>query len=81
MQLSDGRILTTHAGSLPRPEALTKLYVARVRDEAVDEALMARAGADAVPWVVKAQLDSGMDVINNGEQQRESFVLYLRRRL
>ncbi|MEZ5856976.1 MAG: cobalamin-independent methionine synthase II family protein [Hyphomicrobiaceae bacterium] len=81
MQRSETRILTTHAGSLPRPEALTKLYVARVNGEAVDEATLAKAGADAVPWVVKAQIDAGMDVISNGEQQRESFVLYLRRRL
>lgn len=81
MQRSTRRILTTHAGSLPRPETLTQLYVARVRGEPVDEGVLARAGADAVPWVVKAQLDAGMDVISNGEQQRESFVLYLRRRL
>ncbi|MDX2157021.1 MAG: cobalamin-independent methionine synthase II family protein [Hyphomicrobiaceae bacterium] len=81
MQRSTNRILTTHAGSLPRPEALTALYVARVRGEAVDESVLAKAGADAVPWVVKAQLDAGMDIISNGEQQRESFVLYLRRRL
>ncbi len=81
MQRSSNRILTTHAGSLPRPEALTQLYVARVKGETVDEAMLAKAGADAVPWVIKAQIDAGMDVISNGEQQRESFVLYLRRRL
>ncbi len=81
MQKSTSRILTTHAGSLPRPEALTQLYVQRVRGEAVDEAVLAQAGADAVPWVIQAQIDAGMDVISNGEQQRESFVLYLRRRL
>lgn len=81
MQRSTSRILTTHAGSLPRPEALTALYVARVRGEQVDEARLAQAGADAVPWVLKSQIDAGMDVISNGEQQRESFVLYLRRRL
>ncbi len=81
MQRSTKRILTTHAGSLPRPEALTALYVARVRGESVDEGRLAKAGADAVPWVLQAQIDAGMDVISNGEQQRESFVLYLRRRL
>ena len=70
MQRSSNRILTTHAGSLPRPEALTRLYVARVKGETVDEAMLAKAGADAVPWVVKAQIDAGMDVISNGEQQR-----------
>jgi 5-methyltetrahydropteroyltriglutamate--homocysteine methyltransferase len=81
MHKSTSRILTTHAGSLPRPEALTQLYVARIEGKPVDEGQLAKAGADAVPWVIKAQLDAGMDVISNGEQQRESFVLYLRRRL
>lgn len=81
MQKSTSRILTTHAGSLPRPDALTQLYVQRVRGETVDERVLAQAGADAVPWVIQAQIDAGMDVISNGEQQRESFVLYLRRRL
>lgn len=81
MQRSSSRILTTHAGSLPRPEALTALYVARIRGDVIDETRLAKAGADAVPWVLAAQVDAGMDVISNGEQQRESFVLYLRRRL
>ena len=81
MERSARRILTSHAGSLPRPESLTHLYAARVRGEPVDEAALAAAGAAAVPWVLKAQIDAGIDVVSNGEQQRESFVLYLRRRL
>lgn len=75
------RILTTHAGSLPRPPALTRLYTARSRGENVDETLLAQEGAKAVPWVVAQQRACNLDIISNGEQQRESFVLYLRRRL
>ena len=75
------RILTTHAGSLPRPPALTRLYTARARGETVDERLLASEGAKAVPWVVAQQRACGIDIVSNGEQQRESFVLYLRRRL
>lgn len=81
MQTSTTRILTTHAGSLPRPEALTRLYVRRAKGEAVDEAELAAAGRQAVPAIVEKQLAAGIDVVANGEQQRESFVLYLRRRL
>ena len=81
MRKSDTRILTTHVGSLPRPADLTRLYARRARGEAVDEAAIEAQGRAAVPWVIDRQIAAGMDVINNGEQQRESFVLYLRHRL
>ena len=81
MHLSDTRILTTHTGSLPRPAELTRLFAQRTRGEAVDMGVLATAGQRAVPWVVGQQIAAGLDVINNGEQQRESFVLYLRHRL
>ena len=75
------RILTTHTGSLPRPEALTQLYVKRSRGEPVDEAEIERIGRDAVRDVVAKQREAGIDIGNNGEQQRDSFFLYLRSRL
>ncbi len=81
MQRSDDRILTTHTGSLPRPAALTRLYARRVRGEAVDAVELERAGREALARIVPQQIACGLDVINNGEQQRESFVLYLRHRL
>ena len=81
MLRSDGRILTTHTGSLPRPARLTELYVARARGEAVDAAAIAEAGRQAVGAIVPKQVEAGIDVGNNGEQQRDSFFLYLRQRL
>jgi 5-methyltetrahydropteroyltriglutamate--homocysteine methyltransferase len=81
MQRSTERILTTHTGSLPRPAALTHLYARRAAGEAVDEAALAAAGRQALAWVVPKQLDCGIDIGNNGEQQREGFFLYLRHRL
>jgi 5-methyltetrahydropteroyltriglutamate--homocysteine methyltransferase len=81
MKRSDSRILTTHTGSLPRPRALTRLYTMRAGGTAVDEAEIERAGRDAVRATVKKQLDAGIDVGNNGEQQRDSFFLYLKSRL
>ena len=81
MQRSETRILTTHTGSLPRPRALTRLYAKRVRGEAVEEAEIEKAGRAALQSIIPQQIACGLDVINNGEQQRESFVLYLRHRL
>jgi 5-methyltetrahydropteroyltriglutamate--homocysteine methyltransferase len=73
--------LTTHTGSLPRPRELTRLYALRARGEAVDAAEIDRAGREAVRAVVRKQHDAGIDVGNNGEQQRDSFFLYLKERL
>ncbi len=81
MQRSAERILTTHTGSLPRPAELTRLYARRAGGEAVDEAALAEAGRRALRWVLPKQLDCGIDIGNNGEQQREGFFLYLRHRL
>jgi 5-methyltetrahydropteroyltriglutamate--homocysteine methyltransferase len=81
MQLSDGRILTTHTGSLPRPPELVKLYVERAHGRTVDEAALAHAGLAAMRRVVEQQRAAGIDVANNGEQQREAFFLYVRRRM
>ena len=81
MRRSIDRILTTHTGSLPRPENLTRLFVRRALGEIVDPDEIAAAGRDAIRAIVPKQAEAGIDVGNNGEQQRESFFLYLRERL
>ncbi len=81
MRRSTERMLTTHTGSLPRPEALTQFYVARDRGKAVDMAALASAGRRATRASIRNQAAAGIDVGNNGEQPRDSFVLYLRDRL
>jgi len=81
MRRSDDRILTTHTGSLPRPPELTQLYVRRIREEPVDEAELGRLGRAALAHVVAKQAEAGIDIGNNGEQQREAFFLYVRRRM
>jgi len=81
MHRSDLRILTTHTGSLPRPRELTRLYAMRARGDPVEEVEIDRAGRDAVRAVVRKQRDAGIDIGNNGEQQRDSFFLYLKTRL
>src|SRR5436190_17806079 len=81
MQRSDKRILTTHTGSLPRPLALTRLYARRARGEPVDAAELQAAGRAAMNDVVRKQVGAGVDIGNNGEQQRDSFIFYIRDRL
>ncbi len=81
MQRSTSRILTTHTGSLPRPRELVRLYALRAAGQAVDAAAIDRAGRDAVRAIVSKQHDAGIDVGNNGEQQHDSFFLYLKSRL
>lgn len=81
MRRSSERILTTHAGSLPRPEHLTSLFVRRARGERVDPVAIAKAGREALRAIVPMQASAGIDVGNNGEQQHDSFFLYLKDRL
>jgi 5-methyltetrahydropteroyltriglutamate--homocysteine methyltransferase len=78
---SADRILTTHTGSLPRPAALTALYARRASGEAIDAAAIATEGKAATRHVVRQQIQAGIDVGNNGEQQREAFFLYIRHRM
>lgn len=81
MKRSKDRILTTHTGSLPRPPALTKLYALRSRGEPVEAADIERAGHAALQAIVPKQIDAGIDIGNNGEQQREGFFLHVRHRM
>ena len=78
---SDDFIITTHTGSLPRPRALLQMYGRRLREGAIDEDALAIAGREAMRRAVQAQLDCGIHVGNNGEQQREGFFLYAQRRM
>lgn len=81
MKRSDSRILTTHAGSLPRRRDLTALHVARARGEALDQTAFERLATDATRDVIARQIEIGIDVVNNGEVGRESFFTYLRHRM
>ena len=81
MQHNEGRILTTHAGSLPRPPELVALYARRARGESVDAGALQDAVRLATRTVVAKQLEAGIDIPNNGEQSREAFFLYVRHRM
>jgi 5-methyltetrahydropteroyltriglutamate--homocysteine methyltransferase len=62
MKRSDDRIVTTHVGSLPRPNDLIELY----RDDAPDDRLLPRLKS-AITDVVRRQADTGIDIVNDGE--------------
>src|SRR5205823_487713 len=75
------RILTTHAGSLPRPAALAELHGRRSRGEPVDERELRAAVTEATVAVIAAQAEAGIDIGNDGEQARESFFTYVQHRM
>src|SRR4029077_12317889 len=81
MRRSEKRILTTHTGSLPRPLELTRLYARRARGEPVDAATLQAAGRAALRLIVPKRVEAGVDMGSNGEQQRDSFLFYIRDRL
>jgi 5-methyltetrahydropteroyltriglutamate--homocysteine methyltransferase len=81
MRGSTDRILTTHAGSLPRPRALAELFGRQHRGEPVDAAALAAAVDAATRRIVALQREAGVDVGNDGEQSRESFFTYVRHRM
>jgi len=73
MKRSDGRILTSHAGSLPRPEALLEINRPKLAGEAYDEKVYAERLSAAVEEVCRKQAELGIDVINDGEFGKASF--------
>jgi 5-methyltetrahydropteroyltriglutamate--homocysteine methyltransferase len=81
MLKSRDRILTTHVGSLPRNETLTNLLIRREDGEAVDKKDMAAEMDKAVAEVVKKQIECGIDIGNDGEQQRVAFQTYMAQRM
>jgi 5-methyltetrahydropteroyltriglutamate--homocysteine methyltransferase len=81
MEQSRDRFLTTHAGSLPKPEALTAAYARHARGELLAAAAVAALSESATAEVVAQQIAIGLDVINNGEVGRDSFITYLQHRM
>jgi 5-methyltetrahydropteroyltriglutamate--homocysteine methyltransferase len=79
--LSNHRILTTHTGSLPRPDELTALLVREEAGELVDHDRLAELISQSVREIVRKQRDCGIDVASDGEHARISYVTYVPRRM
>ena len=76
MKQSTDRILTTHVGSLPRPDDLFELMLARMDGKPVDEKAYVERVRPAVRDSVRQQVDAGLDIVNDGEMGKPSFITY-----
>jgi 5-methyltetrahydropteroyltriglutamate--homocysteine methyltransferase len=81
MILSRDRILATHVGSLPRNETLSEMLIDREEGKPLDERQLADEMDRAVRHVIAKQADAGIDIGNDGEQQRVGFQTYVPRRM
>ena len=82
MIYSTDRILTTHAGSLPRPDDLREMVLAKARGEPVDQASARRGGCDRRSRrSSKRQVECGLDIVNDGELSKPNFTDYVSARI
>jgi 5-methyltetrahydropteroyltriglutamate--homocysteine methyltransferase len=75
------RFLTTHTGSLPRPDDLIRTMFAKEEGVPVDRAALAEQIRVAVADVVKKQAEAGIDLVNDGELSKPSYATYVKDRL
>jgi 5-methyltetrahydropteroyltriglutamate--homocysteine methyltransferase len=81
MKLNGSRILTTHAGSLPRPDDLARMLYDVMGEKPVDADALRRRTSEAVAEVVKRQRDIGIDAISDGEMGKVGFSNYVMQHL
>jgi 5-methyltetrahydropteroyltriglutamate--homocysteine methyltransferase len=81
MKLSTDRILTTHVGSLPRGRAVLDLLYKKENEETYDTAEFDRAMSAAVSDVVRRQVQTGIDIVSDGEMSKVGYATYIKDRL
>jgi 5-methyltetrahydropteroyltriglutamate--homocysteine methyltransferase len=81
MKRSTERFLTTHTGSLPRPDDLIRMMYAKEEGVPVDTQALAQRIRSAVAEVVKKQAEAGVDLVNDGELSKPSYATYIKDRL
>jgi len=81
MERSTDRFLTTHTGSLPRPDDLIRMMYAKEEGVPVDAEALSRRVAAAVDEAVGKQADAGVDIVNDGEMSKPSYATYIKDRL
>ena len=81
MKRSSERFLTTHTGSLPRPDDLIRMMYAKEGGVPVDAAALAARVREAVSEVVSKQVEAGVDLVNDGEMSKPSYATYIKDRL
>jgi 5-methyltetrahydropteroyltriglutamate--homocysteine methyltransferase len=78
---SSERFLTTHTGSLPRPDDLIRMMYAKEEGVPVDRAALSARIRAAVAEVVRKQAEAGIDLVNDGEMSKPSYATYVKDRL
>jgi 5-methyltetrahydropteroyltriglutamate--homocysteine methyltransferase len=81
MKSSTERILTSHAGSLPRPDSVLRLIYPKETGQPFDREAHRGGMRQAVADIVHRQTDLGVDIVNDGEQTKSNFIAYVRGRL
>src|SRR3954451_14306929 len=81
MKRSRDRFLTTHTGSLPRPEDLIRMMFAKEEGVPVEPRALAARIRGAVAEIVARQSAAGIDVVNDGEMSKPSYATYIKDRL
>jgi 5-methyltetrahydropteroyltriglutamate--homocysteine methyltransferase len=81
MKRSSERFLTTHTGSLPRPDDLIRAMFAKEEGVPVDGAALAARIRSAVAEAVGKQVEAGLTVVNDGEMSKPSYATYVKDRL
>jgi 5-methyltetrahydropteroyltriglutamate--homocysteine methyltransferase len=81
MKRSTERFLTTHTGSLPRPDDLVRAMFAKEEGVPVDAAALKSRIRSAVAAVVEKQVEAGIDIVNDGEMSKPSYATYIKDRL
>ena len=81
MMRSTERFLTTHTGSLPRPDDLIRMMYAKEEGVPVESHALAARVRSAVAEIVKKQADAGVDLVNDGELSKPSYATYVKDRL
>ena len=80
-KINSKRILTTHAGSLPRSKSLVEIYSGKTSGEEIDTLKLSSEITAATLSAVNKQAEVGIDIPSNGEQSREAFFLYVQNRM
>jgi 5-methyltetrahydropteroyltriglutamate--homocysteine methyltransferase len=81
MKRSTDRILTTHTGSLPRPDDLLTMLQHKESGEAFDAPALAARVKSAVAEIVRRQMEAGVDIVNDGEMGKPSYSTYVKDRM
>ncbi len=80
MKLSSDRILTTHVGSLPRPDGVSVFLLQKENDDSYDQAGFDICMAEAVGQVVARQVEAGIDIVSDGEMSKIGYATYIKDR-